>query len=221
MSYNQNLNLWERLDLTPELLAEIINENSTVQGMLFGYAAEYNARDLIKPLVSKIKKINDQKRGQTGDWSITYQQQIIKMEVRCIHEADAKRHIGINMHQAIVPLDVSSKRELTLPNSNITLRTVNVLRDHYDVLCVGCFHIYHKRSFAFILTKDIPSLSNSKDKELKPYQHLFLPTTIKINFPLKPPYYDDPIKAFDALLHHRANPPSINELLDSKDTFRL
>jgi hypothetical protein len=148
-----------------------------------------------------------------GQWSshnesfkfILYREQNIRIEVkslqtnsiRYIHSASSDSE---GYQQAKVQVDASDRREVTFPNGE-TLSTTCLLVGDFDLLAVNLFAFENKWHFAFAKNDDLP---RSKYKKYSEDQRQFLlASAVTITWPLRPPFYEDPLKLLDEIVLDR------------------
>lgn len=191
-----------RWEISETDLTELVNENPSLRGILLGYVAEKKFHDsyLTHPDVSEKGKDDDHDRTKKGDRRIVYKGETFIFEVKSL-QTNLVKNLGNESWSGKAQVDASDCRFVTLPNGD-KVKTTCLLRGEFDILAVNCFAFGEKWQFAFALNEDLPQNSYKKYTE---YQRQFLlPTLIKVEWPLQPPFVDDPFVLLERLLGKRA-----------------
>ena len=71
-------------NLSEAELSEIVEQNPSLRGMLFGYVSEYKVRTtwFERDEFSQVKKYDDHDRSKKGDLSVIYKNTEIRIEVK-------------------------------------------------------------------------------------------------------------------------------------------
>jgi len=93
-----------------------------------------------------------------------------------------------------VQVDASDRRPVTLSDGS-KLETTCLLRGEFDILAVNLFQFREEWDFAFILNTDLPSSKSKKYTEFQREQ--LLATSVKITFPIEPPFVANPFDLLD------------------------
>ena len=178
-------------------LTDIVAGNPSLRGILTGYVAEKKLQDMLLglPDVTEIAKDDDHDRTRKGDRRITYRGHSFIIEVKSI-QSNSVRDLENDQWTGKSQVDASDRREVALPDGS-TLATTCLLRDQFDILAVNCFAYGGRWRFAFALNSDLPANVYRRYTEYQ-RQHL-LPTLITVNWPLQPPFQEDPIPLLERL----------------------
>lgn len=181
-------------------LSQIIAENPSLRGFLFGYISEYKLRKLLRSdkRITNFIKYDDHDRSRKSDMVITYKGVPISIEVKSLQTRTVKRQ-G-NGVSGKFQCDASDSREVTFPDGSKTTTTCLLVGD-FDILAVNIFEFQGKWIFAFAKNRDLPK---SQYKNYTEYQrkHL-LATLMEITWPLKPPFITDIFHIFDEIVNER------------------
>jgi hypothetical protein len=114
--------LLEAWSLTRDELSEIVAENPSMRGLMFGFVAEYKMKKLwlLRPKIANLMRPRSHDRKQKCDFAFDYKEQPIKLEVKCLDTPKVKRtgddYVGTFQCNA------SDKTEVMLPSGE-TIQT--------------------------------------------------------------------------------------------------
>jgi hypothetical protein len=179
--------------LTRDELSEIVAENPSMRGLMFGFVAEYKVKKLwlLRPEISNLVRPRSHDRKQKCDFAFDYKGQSIKLEVKCLDTPKVKR--AGDGYEGTFQCNASDKTEVLLPNGEI-VQTNCLLVGGFDLLAVCLYAFGNVWRFAFALNDDLPR-STWKG---------YTPSSMKISWPLRPPFADEPFALLDRLLAQRA-----------------
>lgn len=187
-----------RWGITEQELTELVEQNPSLRGILLGYVAEkkFHNSFLNHPAISEAMKDDDHDRRKKGDRRIIYKAKSLIIEVKSL-QTNSVIHLGADSWKGKAQVDASDSRVVTLPDGS-TLKTTCLLRGEFDLLAVNCFAFGETWRFAFVLNEDLPQNTYKKYTE---YQraHL-LPSLIPIEWPLRPPFKENPFELLDRLV---------------------
>ena len=148
-------NILEKWALTQEELAEIIEANPSMRGLIFGYVAEYKVRKMwfSDERVEHVRKYDDHDREKKGDLALTYKGVEFTVEVKSLQTATVKKED--DTYTALFQCDASDRRTVILPTGE-TLQTTCLLVGGFDLLAVCIFHFGDAWRFAFAKNVDLP-----------------------------------------------------------------
>lgn len=192
------LNRW---GITESELTELVDQNPSLRGILLGYVAEKKFHDsfLNSPHVTEAAKDDDHDRKRKGDRRIVYKGESFIIEVKSL-QSNLVEKLGDDQWRGKSQVDASDSRIVKLPNGK-SLKTTCLRRGEFDLLAVNCFAFGERWRFAFALNSDLPPNTYKKYTEYQ-RQHL-LPTLISVEWPLKPPFSDNPFGLLDRLIKAR------------------
>lgn len=184
------MNLLDEWQITPEQLTDILAENPSLRGMLQGYVAEWKLRDylLSLPGVSTIRKPDDHNRQEKGDLYLTYQERLLRLEVKSLQTATVRWDAAANQWHGKAQVDASDRRLVRLPDGT-TLQTTLLLRGEFDILAVNCFAFTQQWDFLFARNEDLPSSTYRNYSEIQ--RASLIASLISITWPPSIPFVKD------------------------------
>ncbi|RLG20529.1 restriction endonuclease [Candidatus Micrarchaeota archaeon] len=187
-------------DLTPEEINEIIAENPPVLSTLFGYVAEYKLKKiwLSRSGITDVSRPRAHDRKKKGDFQFKYRGHIFTIEVKSL-DAPKVRRVGEGF-VGTFQCNASDSREVTLPNGDKVTTNCLVVGE-FDVLAVNLFAFRREWCFAFAKNRDLPR--STWYKYTPEQQKYLLKSSMKITWPLEPPFTDDLFKLLDELIQER------------------
>lgn len=193
-------NILEKWEITPYILTELLAQNPSLRGMLFGYVAEFKLEQLWLqlPKITACFKTDDHDRKKKGDRVIVYRDEQFIIEAKSLQTNTSDYKDG--QWAAKSQVDASDRRQITLPDGT-TLSTTCLVVGEFDVLAVNIFPFEQKWRFVFAKNKDLPRTSW---KGYTPEQRQYLlATTVKVTWPPTPPFHDDLFQVLDELIQER------------------
>ncbi|MGH9785845.1 MAG: hypothetical protein ACRD88_16865, partial [Terriglobia bacterium] len=84
-------------DITAAELSEIVAENPSMRGLMFGYIAEYKLKKewLSRPGIANLSRPRSHDRTQKCDFLFAYQGMDVKLEVKCLDTPKVKFRQGV------------------------------------------------------------------------------------------------------------------------------
>ena len=189
------LRQWE---ISEQDLTEIVAQNPSLRGILLGYVAErkFHEAFLNHPAIPEKGRDDDHDRARKDDRRIVYKGKSIIIEVKSL-QTNLVKSLGDDRWTGKSQVDASDSREVTFPDGS-TLKTTCLLRGEFDLLAVNCFAFGNKWRFAFALNSELPKNTYKKYAEYQ--KSRLLPTLISIEWPLKPPFAENPFELLDWLI---------------------
>lgn len=196
----------DRWGITEAELTELVEQNPSLRGILLGYVAEKKFHDtfLNTPQITAASKDDDHDRKRKGDRRIVYKGESFIIEVKSL-QSNLVESLGADRWRGKSQVDASDSRAVVFPNGS-KLKTTCLRRGEFDVLAVNCFAFGEKWRFAFALNSELPP--NIYKKYTKYQRNHLLPTLITLEWPLQPPFTDNPFVLLDRLVKTRRSPPS-------------
>ncbi len=190
-----------RWGITESDLTELVDQNPSLRGILLGYVAEKKFHDafLISPQITEASKDDDHDRKRKGDRCVVYKGESFIIEVKSL-QSNLVENLGTDQWRGKSQVDASDSRIVTFPNGK-KLKTTCLRRGEFDLLAVNCFAFGGQWRFAFALNSELPTNTYKKYTEYQ-RNHL-LPTLIAVEWPLKPPFADNPFVLLDRLVKAR------------------
>jgi|SRR5271157_595125 len=192
------LNAW---DITAAELSEIVYENPSMRGLMFGFVAEYKLKKmwLLRPEIANLVRPRSHDRKQKCDFRFDYKGADVKLEVKCL-DTPKVRAVG-DGYKGTFQCNASDTTPVELPNGEM-LATNCLVVGGFDLLAVCLFAFGNVWKFAFALNEELPrSPSNKYTPEQQRY---LLKSSMNITLPLQPPFADEPFGLLDRLLAQRA-----------------
>jgi hypothetical protein len=196
------MGLLDDWEVSHDDLNEILAENPSLRGMLFGYVAERKLRTLwfSDARFSQVVKHRNHDRLEKGDIGITYRGVRIRVESKSLQTATVRRTNG--GCTARFQHDASDKRRITL-SDGITIETTCLLVGEFDLLAVNLYAFGLGWRFAFARNKDLP---RSRYPKYPPaIQQQLLATLMDITWPLRPPFEAEPYRLLDKIVRERSS----------------
>ena len=186
--------------ITIDELNAVLAERPSVRGILIGFLSEYKLQSTVfqDARIHRLRRYDDHDRSRPADFSFTYQAAYVTVEVKSLQSHSVRNLNG--GFEGRCQVDASDKREVTFPDGS-TLATTCLLAGGFDVLAINLFEFRQQWEFAFIRNADLP---RSRYHRYTAYQreHL-LATSVPVEWPLRPPFYDNPFPILDAIRRER------------------
>jgi len=187
-------------DITAEELSEIVAENPSMRGLMFGFVAEYKLKKewLLRRGITNLDRPRSHDRKQKCDFTFDYRGINAKIEVKCLDTPKVRLNDGV--YKGTFQCNASDTTKVTLPNGRKV--TTNCLAvDGFDILAVCLFAFGNKWQFAFARNRDLPRTTWHKYTPAE--QKYLLKSTMKISWPLQAPYTLDLFALLDGLVAER------------------
>lgn len=190
-------NILHRWGLTVRELTKIVDANPSMRGLMLGYVAEYKLRKIHfeDPRISALVKDDDHDRKSKGDIRFNYRGKSFLVECKSLQTNLIKKNAG--GYEAVYQCDASDSRIVRFSDGS-EVKTTCLLLGEFDIVAVNLFALEEEWRFAFALNRDLPHSKYRKYTELQ--QRELIASSIKLSYPLKPPYVDDPFILLDRLL---------------------
>ncbi len=183
--------------ITANELAEIVAENPSMRGLMFGFVAEYKLKKewLLRPGIANIVRPRSHDRKKKCDFTFDYRGINVRLEVKCLDTPKVKFNEGV--YTGTFQCNASDTTEVTLPNGR-KVTTNCLVADGFDVLAVCLFAFGKKWRFAFAKNKELP---RTTWRGYTPAQQKYLlKSAMNISWPLHPPYVTDLFTVLDRLV---------------------
>lgn len=190
-------NLLYRWGLTVRELTEIVDANPSMRGLMLGYVAEYKLRKMHfeDPRITALVKDDDHDRKKKGDIRFNYRGRSFRVESKSL-QTGTIRKVGDGF-VASYQCDASDSRIVRFSDGS-EVKTTCLLAGEFDLVAVNLFALQEEWQFAFALNRDLPRSRFRKYTALQ--QRELIASSIRITWPLKPPYESDPFVLLDRLL---------------------
>src|SRR3989338_7167554 len=186
--------------ITADELSEIVSENPSMRGLMFGFVAEYKLRKewLLRPGIENLVRPRSHDRTQKYDFGFDYRGMPVRLEVKCL-DTPKVRQID-EFYEGTFQCNASDTTPLTLPNGE-RVTTNCLVVGGFDLLAVCIYYFGKTWRFAFALNQDLPRTTWPRHTEEQ--QKYLLKSTMKISWPLKPPFTAEPFVLQDRLVTER------------------
>lgn len=178
-------NLLYRWGLTVRELTEIVDANPSMRGLMLGYVAEYKLRKMYfeDPRITALVKDDDHDRKSKGDIRFNYRGRSFRVECKSL-QTNTIRKVDEGF-VASYQCDASDSRTVRFSDGT-SVKTTCLLVGEFDLVAVNLFALEERWRFAFALNRDLPRSRFHKYTPLQ--QNELIASSIKITWPLKPPY---------------------------------
>jgi hypothetical protein len=189
--------LLEAWSLTAEELSEIVSQNPSMRGLMFGFVAEYKLKRewLLRPEIENLDRPRSHDRKRKYDFYFDYKGRGIRVEVKCLDTPKVKEVSG--GYEGTFQCNASDTTPVPLPNGE-TVSTNCLVVGGFDLLAVCLYSFGNSWRFAFALNEDLPC--STSRKYTPEQQRYLLLSSMKISWPLRAPFVDNPFGLLDRLL---------------------
>lgn len=194
-------NILDKWEITPYELTQLLAQNPSLRGMLFGYVAEFKLEQLHLQgsEISKVYKHDDHDRRGKGDRVVVYKNHEFIIEAKSLQTNTITRQKDKWIAKSQV--DASDRRTITLPNG-FQVTTTCLLVGEFDVLAVNTYPFEEEWNFVFAKNSDLP---RSSYRQYTPEQRKYLlATTVRVTWPTEPPFSTSLYQVLDELIAARA-----------------
>jgi hypothetical protein len=191
------MGLLEQWGVTHEELNRILADRPSLRGMLLGFVAEYKLCQMwfADPRVRQLERFDNHDRTRPGDFGFLYQGIAIRVQVKSLQSHSIRK--TPQGYLGTFQCDASDKRRVRLPNGQ-WVETTCLVVGGFDLLAVNLFELEQTWRFAFARNTDLPRTRSSR---YTPEQRRYLlATTIRITWPLQPPFSDDPFPVLETIV---------------------
>lgn len=194
------MGLLEQWGVTPEELNEILASRPSLRGILLGFVAEYKLPQMwfSDSRIEGLERYENHDRTKPGDLGFLYKGMPISVQVKSLQSNSVRK--TERGYEGTLQCDASDRRPVTLPNGQVVETTCLVVGG-FDLLAVNLFEFRQEWQFAFAKNADLP---RTKSPRYTPGQRQYLlATSIRITWPLQPPFYEEPFQVLDAIVAAR------------------
>lgn len=186
--------------ITAGELSEIVAENPSMRGLMFGFVAEYKLKRewLLRPGITNLTRPRSHDRTQKCDFRFDYKGANLTVEVKCLDTPKVRYANGV--YEGTFQCNASDSTEVSLPNGR-KLTTNCLVVGGFDLLAVCLFAFGNTWRFAFALNEDLPRTTWRKYTPSQ--QRYLLKSTMRIWWPLRPPFVPEPFGLLDRLVAER------------------
>lgn len=194
------MGLLEEWGLTVDELNEIVASRPSLRGILIGFVAEYKLPKMWfdDDRIVALARFDNHDRTRPGDFGFSYQGTPLSVQVKSL-QSNSVRRIDTG-YTGSFQCDASDRRPVRLPNGQ-TVETTCLLVGGFDLVAVNLFEFEQVWRFAFAKNSDLP---RTRSKKYKPKQRQYLlATSVKITWPLQPPFRDEPFSLLDEIVSEK------------------
>ena len=197
------MGILERWGVTLDEINDILAERPSVRGILLGFIAEYKLAQIWfsnDPRVDSLERYKNHDRTRAGDLGFRYKGVLVSVQVKSLQSSSVlKTETG---YKGTLQCDASDRRLVHLPNGE-SVETTCLPVGGFDLLAVNLFEFGQEWRFAFAKNSDLPRTTSSK---YTPEQREFLlATSVRITWPLQPPFYEDPFTVLDMIVAEKSS----------------
>jgi len=194
----KKFDLLEFWGLTTKELSEIVAENPSMRGNMFGFIAEYKLRKawLMRPQVTNLSRPRSFDRKTKGDFKFEYKGLPIILEVKCLDTPKVKGDEQTG-YSGTFQCNASDTTSVLLPNGE-TVITNCLAVGGFDVLAVCLFAFGSKWHYAFAANEDLPRTTWPKYSPEQ--QKYLLKSAMRITWPLQTPFSEDLFAVLDIII---------------------
>jgi hypothetical protein len=197
------MGILEQWGVTLDEINDILAERPSVRGILLGFIAEYKLAQIWfsnDPRVDSLERYKNHDRTRAGDLGFRYKGVLVSVQVKSLQSSSVlKTKTG---YKGTFQCDASDRRLVRLPNGE-SVETTCLLVGGFDLLAVNLFEFGQEWRFAFAKNSDLPRTTSSK---YTPEQRKFLlATSVRITWPLQPPFYEDPFTVLDIIAAEKSS----------------
>ena len=197
------MGILEQWGVTLDEINDILAERPSVRGILLGFIAEYKLAQIWfsnDPRVDSLERYKNHDRTRAGDLGFRYKGVLVSVQVKSLQSSSVLK--TKNGYKGTFQCDASDRRLVRLPNGE-SVETTCLLVGGFDLLAVNLFEFGQEWRFAFAKNSDLPRTTSSK---YTPEQRKFLlATSVRITWPLQPPFYEDPFTVLDIIAAEKSS----------------
>ena len=186
-------------DITAEELTLVMEENSSLKGMVFGYVAELKLKERIAAFddVTYFTKFDDHDRKKKGDLYIVYKGRAFDIEAKSLQTAMIGRDDERSLWTGKAQVDASDRRTVTFEDGSETQTTL-LLKGEFDVLAVNCYAFEDEWRFVFCRNDDLPTSTYRRYTPTQ--QQALLKSLVEVTWPPAPPFTDHLLGLLDQMV---------------------
>jgi hypothetical protein len=169
-----------------------------------GFLAEYRLSEMhfSDARIHHWNRYDDHDRTRRGDFWFTYRGVRLSIEVKSL-QSNSVQKLEDGTFTGTVQVDASDSKIIKLPDGS-SLKTACLLAGGFDILAVNLFEFEQKWRFAFAKNSDLPRSTYKKYTEYQ--RSCLLATSVRVTWPLQPPFRDEPFSILDELVAERRKP---------------
>ena len=186
--------------ITVDELNEILASRPSLRGILIGFVAEYKLPRMwfSDTRIRGLERYDNHDRTRPGDFGFTYQGAPVTIQVKSLQSNSVRR--TATGYKGSFQCDASDRRKVKLPNGK-TVETTCLVVGGFDLVAVNLFEFGQQWRFGFAKNSDLP---RSKFPKYTPAQQQYLlATSVKVTWPLEPPFQDEPFTLIDEIVQQK------------------
>ena len=194
------MTILEKWQITAEELTQIVNDNPSLRGFLFGYISEYKARAYFDGHVNieNVRKYDDHDRTSKGDISFRYKGKEFRVEAKSL-QTNSVKNIGDDKWTGKFQCDASDRREIRLPNGH-KVNTTCLAVGEFDIVAVSLYAFGEQWREEKKKNSDLPHPgARSRNVSTQDREYL-IKTLIDVSWPLQAPFTTDIYSLLDGML---------------------
>lgn len=190
----------EKWQISPEELTQIVEDNPSLRGFLFGYISEYKARAYFAghKEITNLKKYDDHDRTSKGDISFLYKGKEFRIEAKSL-QTNSVLNTGFDQWSGKFQCDASDRREILLPNGH-TINTTCLAVGEFDIVAISLYAFGNQWRFAFAKNCDLPHPGKRSRNVPEEDREYLIKTLIDITWPLQAPFTADVYSLLDEMI---------------------
>jgi len=181
-------------------LSEIVADNPSMRGLMFGFVAEYKLKKewLQRPGITDLIRPRSHDRKQKCDFLFEYQGVPVRVEVKCLDTPKVRYQDEV--YTGTFQCNASDTTTLVLAGGK-KIVTNCLAVGGFDVLAVCLFAFGGTWRFAFALNEELPRTTWAKYPEAQ--RAFLLKSAMRITWPLQPPFSADLFSVLDRMVANR------------------
>lgn len=207
----------DRWEITIEELAELVDKNPSLRGVLLGYIAEMKLRKLwfSTESITHAIKYDDHDRKKKGDLVITYNSKSFIVESKSLrtNSIEIEETAAGIRYKGKAQCDASDRRIIALPDGS-EINTTCLLVGELDLLAVNIFAFENTWRFIFAKNSDLPRSNYPKYTEEQ--RKYLLASLVTVTWPPEPPFYAEPFRLLDEIAEARDHKAATPAIVDDK-----
>lgn len=193
-------NILDTWQISAEELTEIVRDNPSLRGFIFGYISGYKTRAFFEGFkeLDHVVKYDDHDRTSKGDLSFRYKGRQFSVRSKSL-QTNSVRMKEDGVWEGKFQCDASDRREIRLPNGH-TVNTTCLSVNDFDIVAVSLYSFGSEWEYAFARSEDLPH-PNKRAKNIPEEDREYLiKSLIDITWPLKAPFTTDLLSLLDQML---------------------
>ena len=194
----QRRDLLERWSITPSELTQLVDDNPSLRGMLFGYVAELHLTKLLLkyPEIDDLGKSDDHDRTKKGDRTIVFKGKTLVVESKSLQSNSVRK--TDEGWEGKAQVDGSDRRTVTFGDGS-KLETTLLTFGEFDFLAVNCFAFGDEVwRWQFCLNSELPHSRWQRYSEAQ--RKKLIASMVSVKWPPEPPFTEDIFEVLNRLV---------------------